>query len=126
MVPFWAKDAKRASANARAETVHEKPTFRTAFAKRRLLVPVDGFYEWFAVVDPSVGHRSPHARGHRGPAAPDRVADLIEPATVESADVGAGRRPAWRGPRRERSRIPSLGRPLCLCGEGSGRVLAGW
>jgi putative SOS response-associated peptidase YedK len=52
MVPFWAKDAKRASANARAETVHEKPTFRGAFAKRRLLVPVDGFYEWFAKTAP--------------------------------------------------------------------------
>jgi putative SOS response-associated peptidase YedK len=32
--------------NARAETVHEKPLFREAFAKRRALIPATGFFEW--------------------------------------------------------------------------------
>ena len=32
--------------NARAETVHKKPLFREAFAKRRALIPATGFFEW--------------------------------------------------------------------------------
>ncbi|MFH8369508.1 SOS response-associated peptidase [Streptomyces sp. NPDC018031] len=50
LVPSWAKspDTGAKMINARAETVHEKPAFRRAFAKRRCLLPADGFYEWEA------------------------------------------------------------------------------
>jgi putative SOS response-associated peptidase YedK len=50
LVPHWAKDAAGAARliNARAEGLAEKPSFREAFAKRRCLVPMDGFYEWRA------------------------------------------------------------------------------
>ena len=49
LVPSWAKDASIAShtINARAETVAEKPSFRSAFKRRRCLVPADGYYEWY-------------------------------------------------------------------------------
>lgn len=49
LVPSWAKDPKIGSRliNARAETVADKPAFRAAFARRRLIVPISGFYEWF-------------------------------------------------------------------------------
>ncbi|MCA9831786.1 MAG: SOS response-associated peptidase [Dehalococcoidia bacterium] len=48
LVNSWAKDAKRASnqINARSETVDKTPAYRSAFKKRRCLVPVDGFFEW--------------------------------------------------------------------------------
>jgi len=50
LVPFWAKDPKIGSRmiNARVETVADKPAFRRAFAKRRCLLPADGYYEWQA------------------------------------------------------------------------------
>jgi putative SOS response-associated peptidase YedK len=48
LVPFWAKDSSGGARmiNARAETVAVKPAFRRAFAKRRCLLPADGYYEW--------------------------------------------------------------------------------
>ncbi len=48
LVPFWAKDPSIGNRmiNARAETVAEKPSFRSAFESRRCLVVADGFYEW--------------------------------------------------------------------------------
>jgi putative SOS response-associated peptidase YedK len=50
LVPFWAKDPAIGNRmiNARMETVTEKPAFRQAFAKRRCLLPADGYYEWYA------------------------------------------------------------------------------
>jgi putative SOS response-associated peptidase YedK len=48
LVPAWAKDAAGGSRliNARSETVAVKPSFRAAFARRRCLIPADGYYEW--------------------------------------------------------------------------------
>lgn len=48
LVNSWAKDAKRAAAqiNARAETLATRGAFKEAFAKRRCVVPADGFFEW--------------------------------------------------------------------------------
>lgn len=52
LVPRWAKDTDAAddirgkTLNARADTLFEKPSFRDAAAKRRALLPVNGFVEW--------------------------------------------------------------------------------
>ncbi len=48
LIPHWAKDHKIGSRmiNARAETVAEKPSFRSSLRRRRCLVLADGFYEW--------------------------------------------------------------------------------
>jgi putative SOS response-associated peptidase YedK len=48
LVPFWAKDVKIGNRmiNARAESVATSGAFKRAFAKRRCLIPADGFYEW--------------------------------------------------------------------------------
>lgn len=48
LVPFWAKDKNIGAKmiNARSESVAAKPAFKSSLAKRRCLVPADGWYEW--------------------------------------------------------------------------------
>ena len=48
LVPSWAHDRAigRRMINARSETVHERPAFRSAFRRRRCLVPASGWLEW--------------------------------------------------------------------------------
>ncbi len=64
LLPSWVKEpGERAQPiNARIETAAEKPMFRHAFGKRRVLVPASGFYEWALSGD----HKQPwfiHPRG---------------------------------------------------------------
>ncbi len=64
LVPHWAKETKTIQINARAETVATTPAFRDSFARKRCLIPADGFYEW----EPLEKGRTPHwvyrADGH--------------------------------------------------------------
>lgn len=57
-VPAWARDpaAMTLLNNARAESLAEKPAFRTAWRKRRCVIPANGWYEWDEKVQP----RQPH------------------------------------------------------------------
>ena len=57
LIPSWARDERIVfkTINARMETVETAPSYRSAFKKRRCLIPADGFYEW---------------RRHGGPKAP--------------------------------------------------------
>ena len=61
LVPFWAKDVKIGARmiNARAETVQEKPAFRSAFRARRCLIPANGWFEWKRT-GPSGGGKKPY------------------------------------------------------------------
>ena len=63
LIPIWAKDRKieYSTINARCETVDTKPVFRDAFAKRRCIIPVDGFYEWKG----PKGAKQPYAIAHK-------------------------------------------------------------
>ncbi len=52
LIPHWVKDGEKAldirfkTLNARAETLLEKPSFKSSFRDRRCMIPVDGFFEW--------------------------------------------------------------------------------
>jgi putative SOS response-associated peptidase YedK len=48
LIPSWAKDPAIGSRliNARAETLSEKPSFRSAYKYHRCLIFADGFFEW--------------------------------------------------------------------------------
>jgi len=75
LIPAWVKDPRTFALviNARSETVLEKPAFRNAMARRRCLLPADGYYEW----QQSSGRKRAffiHRRDH----APIAFAGLIE------------------------------------------------
>jgi putative SOS response-associated peptidase YedK len=85
LLPFWADDPRSAAKliNARCETVADKPAFRDAFARRRLLVPASGWYEWT--------HASP-AKGRAKPPPTPHWIHAPDDAVLLLAGVGA----AWR------------------------------
>mgnify|MGYP000504084191 CR=1 FL=1 len=62
LVPYWADDPSIGSRmiNARSGSVADKPAFRSAFARRRCLVLVDGFYEWQQHGVPKGGKKQPY------------------------------------------------------------------
>jgi putative SOS response-associated peptidase YedK len=97
LIPSWAKDPSIGSRliNARAETVAEKPSFRGAFAKRRCLVPADGYFEWYAPASLEV-KESPAVQAGK---------PVKQPFFIHSADGSslamAGLYEWWRDPSRE-------------------------
>jgi putative SOS response-associated peptidase YedK len=51
LIPSWQKPGEKFPflTNARSETAATKPSFRTAFKKRRCIIPASGFFEWKTV-----------------------------------------------------------------------------
>ncbi len=88
LVPFWAKDPSvgQRMINARAETLAQRNAYRSAFSKRRCLVPADGFYEWRKPARGSGLRRKQPYFIHRPDGEPMAMAGLWE---------------AWRGPDRD-------------------------
>ena len=81
LIPGWAKDPTIGNklANARGETVSERPSFRNAFKRWRCLVPASGFYEWKTVA----GKKHPY---------------YIRPARDKEVFGLAGITELWKGP----------------------------
>ena len=83
LLPFWAKDAKKAysTINARAETVRTAPAFRDAWKRgQRCLVPASGLYEW---VDEGGAKKQPY---------------FIQAADRQKPIMFAGLFSRWTGP----------------------------
>ena len=95
----WVTDLSKVGAtfNARAETVATKPTFRSAFKRRRILVPADLYFEWKkgpGVKQPYVIRRADGALlAFAGLAQPWRPPDepdhWLQTATVITAPAGS-------------------------------------
>ncbi len=83
LVPSWAKDPAVGARmiNARWEQAASKPAFRAAFARRRCLVPADGYYEWYAPAQPEGARGKPRKQPyfiHRADGADLAMAGLFE------------------------------------------------
>jgi len=93
LVPSWAKDVSIGSRmiNARAETVSEKPAFRKAFARRRCLLPADGYYEWQQPPAGTKGPKQPYfiCRPDHGVLAFAGLYEIWRDRSLPSEDPGA-------------------------------------
>ncbi len=102
LIPSWAKERKIGAKmiNARAETLAEKPAYKSVFRKHRCIIPMDGFYEWKA------GHRRRPGDRQRqaGQAADVHPGQDGEPLAVAGTVVGL-EGPGGRG----RRQVAALG-----------------
>jgi putative SOS response-associated peptidase YedK len=99
LIPLWAKDAKIGSKmiNARADTLAEKNAFKSAFRKRRCLIPADGFYEW--------QKRGAQGGGTGTSKAPKQPYFIARPDGEPYAFAGLWE--VWRGPNKDQEPLRS-------------------
>jgi len=100
LVPSWAKEPGGGPPliNARGETLADKPTFRTAYRRRRCLIPADGFYEWQKAPGGGRAKKQPFYI-HRPDDGPFALAGLWESWRAKrSADVSDQQTEAARTP----------------------------
>ena len=98
LVPSWAKDPSVGDRmiNARAEGLATKSAYKRSFAKKRCIIPADGFYEWRVVAPPSTPKGRPKKQPafiHRRDGEPMAFAGLWDvwkvPESLEIDGVGA-------------------------------------
>ena len=101
LVPSWAKDPKIGNRmiNARLETIASKPSFRSAFAKRRCLLPADGYYEWYRPTNPPVRPGGSGAIARAGEK-PPKQPYFIHPVDGSTLAM-AGLYEFWRDPEKD-------------------------
>lgn len=80
--PSW---ARQLLINAQLETVQEKPTFRRAFAQRRCVFPVSGWFEWKR----EEGQRGPQKYSFRSASGGPLYLGAIWYPLEEAPDVGS-------------------------------------
>jgi putative SOS response-associated peptidase YedK len=120
LLPFWAKakGLQGSTINARIETAATKPAFRSAFKKRRCVIPMAGYYEWS--VSPEDRKKDPwfiHATG------PLLAAGLWEDTSPLLPDGNLGTftiSPATAAASRPTSMT------ACRCGYSRVRSMTGW
>jgi len=92
LVPSWAKELGGGppQINARAETLNDKPMFRTAFRRRRCLIPADGFYEWHGFENSGPKSKKQPYYIHRADNQPFAFAGLWESWNGPANTAGSG------------------------------------
>jgi len=100
LIPSWMKDPPKDARliNARADTAAVKPSFRTAFKRRRCLIPADGFYEWKKTGDRKqpyyIRYRDHHVFAFAGLWEHwERDGGAVESCTIITTDANALMRP---------------------------------
>lgn len=133
LIPHWAKDPAigHRLANARGESLEQRPAFRDAFLGWRCLVPASGYYEWQSVArakqpwylaprDTALFGLAGISSLWHGPAGPVRSVALITTAANALSARIHDRMPlivaredyaAWLDPRREPAELKALVRP---------------
>jgi putative SOS response-associated peptidase YedK len=88
LIPSWTEDPSIGNKlnNARSETVAEKPSFRSSFARHRCLIPANGFYEWKAITVDGKVRKQPY---------------YIHPTDPDGFFAFAGLLAAWKSPEGE-------------------------
>jgi putative SOS response-associated peptidase YedK len=86
-LPSWVKDFEKMKPqiNARAESVTEKPYWRSAFKKHRCLIPSTGYYEW----QKAAGGKQPYFI-HLENSEPFAMAGLFSTYTNQAGEVASG------------------------------------